>query len=336
MFAVEHEAVIPDIMVLGKGLSGGYLPLAITLVSEKIFSAFDGSVVDGKALAYGHSYTGNALGCAAAKASLEIFRTENVLAALQPKIQHLSEGLASLRQLPGVVEVRQCGFIAGIELDESHEDGLSATRRDGPGFAAAVCIEARQHGLLTRPIRNVVVLMPPLCITTDQLTQAVKALRASIITVWDCRSGGPRPASCDADPGPLDGEAAATQGHRALLVAVANRSPVGVVLAFGAGQRRDRLLHQGLHDLQSGANRQRQQASVAEWAISASATVTSLGMVSPSVLASTSLVWYCLPMAVPFLVVFLADHPRPTRRQGSGGGPPPQDRREPGQPPGRW
>src|SRR5438876_5859166 len=118
MFAIEHEEVVPDIVVLAKGLSGGYLPIAITLVSEKIFSAFDGPVSDGKALAYGHSYTGNALGCAAAKASLEVFETERVLEALQPKIQHLADGLAGLRQLPGVVEVRQCGFIAGIELDE--------------------------------------------------------------------------------------------------------------------------------------------------------------------------------------------------------------------------
>jgi adenosylmethionine---8-amino-7-oxononanoate aminotransferase len=186
MFAIEHETVIPDMVILAKGLSGGYLPLAITLLSEKIFSSFDGSVVDGKALAYGHSYTGNALGCAAAKASLEIFRTEKVLGALQPKIQHLSEALTGLRQLPAVIEIRQCGFIAGIELDESDESGL-------PGFAAKVCIEARGHGLLTRPIRNVVVLMPPLCITTDQLTQAVKAVRASITSVWNCRSGGPRP-----------------------------------------------------------------------------------------------------------------------------------------------
>ena len=178
MFAIEHETVVPDMIVLAKGLSGGYLPLAITLVSEKLFSAFDGSVADGKALAYGHSYTGNALGCAAAKASLEIFEAEKVLEALQPKIQHLSEALASLRQVPGVVEVRQCGFIAGIELDEGE-----------PGFAAEVCVEARQHGLLTRPIRNVVVLMPPLCITIDQLTQAVTALRTSIIIVWGRTSG---------------------------------------------------------------------------------------------------------------------------------------------------
>jgi adenosylmethionine-8-amino-7-oxononanoate aminotransferase len=87
MFASEHENALPDIMVLGKGLSGGYLPLAITLTTEEIFSQFDGSVADGRALAYGHSYTGNALGCAAARAGLAIFREENVLANLQPKIR---------------------------------------------------------------------------------------------------------------------------------------------------------------------------------------------------------------------------------------------------------
>jgi adenosylmethionine-8-amino-7-oxononanoate aminotransferase len=181
MFAVEHESVIPDIMVLGKGLSGGYLPIAITLISEQIFSTFDGSVADGKALAYGHSYTGNALGCAAAKASLEIFERKGVLDALQPKIQHLSSALAGLEALAGVVEVRQCGFIAGIELDSSPEGGP-------PGFAAEICVEARRHGLLTRPIRNVIVLMPPLCITIAQLNQAVEALRTSIVEVGRRRS----------------------------------------------------------------------------------------------------------------------------------------------------
>jgi adenosylmethionine---8-amino-7-oxononanoate aminotransferase len=177
MFAVEHEEVLPDMMILAKGLSGGYLPLAITLITEEIFAAFNGSVADGRALAYGHSYTGNALGCAAAKASLEVFENEKVLEAVQPKIQYLKEALSGLRGLPGVVEVRQCGFIAGIELDESKETGF-------PSFAANVCIQARSHGVLTRPIRNVVVVMPPLCITSDQLSQAVEALRASIITVW--------------------------------------------------------------------------------------------------------------------------------------------------------
>jgi adenosylmethionine-8-amino-7-oxononanoate aminotransferase len=178
MFASEHEAVIPDLMVMAKGLSGGYVPLAITLVSEKLFSAFDGSVAEGKALAYGHSYTGNALACAAAKASLEIFEDERVLETVEPKIRHLSSALVDLEKLTGVKEVRQCGFIAGIEMKESPNGPQ-------PNLAATVCIEARHHGLLTRPIGNVIVLMPPLCITMDQLTKAVEALRVSIAEVWD-------------------------------------------------------------------------------------------------------------------------------------------------------
>jgi adenosylmethionine-8-amino-7-oxononanoate aminotransferase len=185
MFASEHESVIPDMMVMAKGLSGGYLPLAITLISEQIFSAFDGSVLEGKALAYGHSYTGNALACAAGKASLEVFEHEQVLEALQPKIQHLSSALADMKKLPDVKEVRQCGFIAGIEVEES-PNGLR------PSLAVTVCIEARRHGLLTRPLGNVIVLMPPLCITMDQLTKAAEALRLSIAEVSQRSAIAPR------------------------------------------------------------------------------------------------------------------------------------------------
>ena len=167
MFGVEHESVLSDVMVLGKGLSGGYLPLAITLVTDEIFSRFDGSVADGKALAYGHSYTGNALGCAAAQASLEIFERERVLENLQPKIEQMRQELESLTRLPGVKEVRQCGFIVGIELGAAD-------------LATRVCLSARDRGLLTRPIRNVVVLMPPLCITHEQLSTAVRILGESV------------------------------------------------------------------------------------------------------------------------------------------------------------
>jgi len=168
-------------MALAKHLRSGRLPIAITLVSGKIFSFFDGSVTDGKALAYGHSYTGNALGCAAAKASLEVFENERVLEALQPKIRHLTGRLSKLGELPGVLEVRQRGFIAGIEIEEAPQQGI-------PSFAAEVCMEARRHGLLTRPVRNVIVLMPPLCTTAAQLRQAVEALSASIMGVGRRRS----------------------------------------------------------------------------------------------------------------------------------------------------
>ena len=170
VFAREHEGVIPDIMVLDKDLKNEYLPFAIILISEKLFSMLNGSVAEGKALAYGHSYTGNALGCAAAKVSLEIFKNEGVLEALKPKIRYLTSALSRVQKLPGVKEVRGCGFIAGIETVS-------------PKMAAAVCIEARRHGLLTRPIWNVVVLMPPLCITTAQLDTAMEALCASVSQV---------------------------------------------------------------------------------------------------------------------------------------------------------
>src|SRR5438132_3146355 len=167
MFASEHENALPDIMVLGKGLSGGYLPLAITLTTEEIFSQFDGSVADGRALAYGHSYTGNALGCAAARASLAIFRDENVLEKLQPKIRQLDSQLRPLHELTGVTEVRQCGFVAGIEMDDAET-------------ANEVCRRARNYGLLTRSIRETIVVMPPLCTTDEQLGRAVSALTEAI------------------------------------------------------------------------------------------------------------------------------------------------------------
>src|SRR6267143_2614857 len=167
MFASDHENALPDIMVLGKGLSGGYLPLAITLTTEEIFSQFDGSVADGRALAYGHSYTGNALGCAAARAGLAIFREENVLAILQPKIRQLDSQLQRLSESTGVTEVRQCGFVAGIETADAETAG-------------EVCRRARAHGLLTRNIRETIALLPPLCTTEQQLQRTVAALSSAM------------------------------------------------------------------------------------------------------------------------------------------------------------
>jgi adenosylmethionine-8-amino-7-oxononanoate aminotransferase len=183
MFAIEHEGVIPDMIVLAKGLTGGYLPLAITLTTEEICGRFDGSVAEGKALAYGHSYTGNALACAAAQASLEIFKQERVLESLHPKIDQMRAELSRLGDLAIVGEVRQCGFIAAIELKEG-----PAPNGPGRSLAGEVCLAARRHGLLTRPIRNVIVLMPPLCITPAQLSKAIAAIRISILDVCEQRS----------------------------------------------------------------------------------------------------------------------------------------------------
>ena len=168
MFASEHESVIPDIMALAKGLTGGYLPLAATLTTSEIFDAF----LDGEenTFYYGHSYSGNPVGCAAALASLQIFEEESTLASLPKKIQHLSKVLENLkRENQKVIDIRQCGLIAGIEL-------LGSDEIIGPG----VCNVARDYGLLTRAIGNTVVFMPPLAINNDQISDSISALQKAI------------------------------------------------------------------------------------------------------------------------------------------------------------
>ena len=174
MFACEREDVIPDFIALAKGLTGGYLPLAATLTTERIFSAFLGGPE--RTLYYGHSYTANPLGCAAALANLAIFREERLLEKLRGQIAHFTRLLDGLRALG---EVRQCGFIAGIELRQENGEPFPPARLTG----ARVCQAARKHGLLTRPIRDVVVLMPPYCITKAQLVQAVEAVVVAVAEV---------------------------------------------------------------------------------------------------------------------------------------------------------
>jgi adenosylmethionine-8-amino-7-oxononanoate aminotransferase len=174
MFACEQESVVPDFIALAKGLTGGYLPLAATLTTERIFAAFLGDA--DRTLYYGHSYTGNQLGCAAALANLAIFREERVLETLTGKIAAFACLLERLRVLPHVGEVRQCGFIAGIDLRRENGEPFPAEQLTG----AKVCLAARQHGLLTRPIRDTIALMPPYCITEPQLTRMIDALMAAI------------------------------------------------------------------------------------------------------------------------------------------------------------
>ena len=174
MFACEQEGVIPDFIALAKGLTGGYLPLAATLTTERIFSAFLGGAE--RTLYYGHSYTANQLGCAAALANLTIFREERVLEKLRGQIAHFTTLLAGLTRLG---EVRQCGFIAGIELRQENGEPYPAENLTG----TRVCLAARKHGLLTRPIGDVVALMPPYCITDAQLVQTVEALALAVTEI---------------------------------------------------------------------------------------------------------------------------------------------------------
>jgi adenosylmethionine-8-amino-7-oxononanoate aminotransferase len=163
MFACEHEGVVPDFLCLAKGLTGGYLPLAVTLTTERVFEGFLGEPHEGRTFFYGHSFAGSQLGCAAALASLQVFRDERVLEKLPAKIARLGELMAYLPSY------RQCGMIAAMTIDSSD---LS--------LGSKVCLAARKHGLLTRPIGNTIVLMPPLCVTLEELERMVAALKAAL------------------------------------------------------------------------------------------------------------------------------------------------------------
>ncbi len=181
LFACEHESVLPDFLCLAKGLSGGCLPLAATLTTERVFDAFLGEYHEMKTFFYGHSYCGNPLGCVAALASLNIFQEEDTLESLRGKISLLRELLDNLRALPNVSDIRQCGYIAGVELQKDSGKPFPWQNQMG----ARVCVAARKHGLLTRPIFDTIVLMPPLCTTQEQLERAIDAIRRAIREVCE-------------------------------------------------------------------------------------------------------------------------------------------------------
>ena len=183
MFACEHEDVTPDIMALAKGISGGYLPLAATLTTDKIYRGFLGEYEEFKTFFHGHTYTGNPLACAVAMANLQVFEEEKVLDKLQAKIEHFKQRLESFTLLDNVGEVRQCGTMVGIELvaDKNTKDSFPAGKRIGQ----RVIKEARKHGLIIRPLGEVIVLMPPLSISMDELDRLCDITYESIQTVTE-------------------------------------------------------------------------------------------------------------------------------------------------------
>jgi len=180
MFACQNEQVIPDFLCLAKGISGGYLPFAATLTRECIYEVFKGDA--SKAFYYGHSYTANPLGCAAALASLEIFDREQTLVAVRERGVYLQQKLFCLMESSAhVYAVRRCGLIAGVELRQVNGEKFSRELRVGE----KVCLIARKYQLLTRPILDTIVLMPPLCITRDELDVVVSALEMAIEEVMN-------------------------------------------------------------------------------------------------------------------------------------------------------
>ena len=164
MFACEHEGVAPDLMCLAKGITGGYLPLAATLATERIYEGFLGEFEEFRTFFHGHTYTGNPLACAAALATLDVFEAERTLEGVAAKISLLHDLLHPLADHPAVAEVRQCGFMVGIELSD-----FPLSVRVGH----RVTLEARARGAIVRPLGDVVVLMPPLSISVGNLRRLV-------------------------------------------------------------------------------------------------------------------------------------------------------------------
>ncbi len=190
LFACEHESVAPDILCVAKGITGGYLPLAATLTTEKIYRGFLGEYREFKTFFHGHTYTGNPLACAAAIASIDLFTKEKTLTKLGPKITLLSKMLEPFMVLDHVGEVRQKGFMVGIELvrDKKTREPYPLEAKTG----IRVTLVCRELGLIIRPLGNVIVLMPPLSISRGELERMLRIVQRAIREITESKSIGRR------------------------------------------------------------------------------------------------------------------------------------------------
>ena len=178
MFACDHESVSPDLLCLGKGLSGGYLPVAATLATDQVWRAFLGDYTESKSLFHGHTFGGNPLGAAAALATLDVFQQEQTLQQLPRKIDRLRSHLARIAEHPNVGDVRQCGLIGAAELVSDRETKQPYPWAQKRGIQ--VCDHALTEGVWLRPLGNVIVIMPPLAISLPQLDRICGAVQRGI------------------------------------------------------------------------------------------------------------------------------------------------------------
>ncbi|HAO92939.1 MAG TPA: adenosylmethionine--8-amino-7-oxononanoate transaminase [Deltaproteobacteria bacterium] len=183
MFACDTEGVSPDFLCLAKGITGGYMPLAATLTTEKVYKAFLGKYDEYKSFFHGHTYTGNPLGCAAAIANLDIFEQERVLEKMKPKSILFGELLKKFETLAHVGDVRHMGLVAGIEIvkDRATKEPFPPSERIGH----RVAMEARGRGLIIRPLGDVIVLIPPLSVKEAEIKKMLKTVFDSVRKVTE-------------------------------------------------------------------------------------------------------------------------------------------------------
>lgn len=183
MFACEQEQVVPDFLCVAKGITGGYLPLAATLTTEKVFNGFLGRFDEFRTFFHGHTYTGNPLACAVALENIDLFEKEKLILRIQERISELRKKLDVFTQLSHVGEVRQKGFMVGIELVESRKRKKLYPPAEKIG--QKVVWEARRRGVVIRPLGDVIVLMPPLAIDQSTLNELVDVTFESIKAVTE-------------------------------------------------------------------------------------------------------------------------------------------------------
>jgi adenosylmethionine-8-amino-7-oxononanoate aminotransferase len=178
LFACHQEGVQPDFMALAKGLTSGYLPMAATLTTQSVFDDFLGNYEEFKSFFHGHSFTANQLGAAASVASLEILENDGCIRARQRLERTLAAELNNLWKHSLVGDVRQVGLVVGVELVKNWRtrERVDPSQRVG----IRVCEAMARRGVLTRPVGNVVVLMPPYCTTAEQTRRMVRVLGEGI------------------------------------------------------------------------------------------------------------------------------------------------------------
>ena len=179
MFACQREGVTPDLMCVAKGLTGGYLPVAATLATDRVYDAFLGRYDEYRHFFHGHTYTGNALGCAAALATLGLLSDGAIIGAVEQKARVLREALAPLAAHRHVGDIRQAGLMCGIELVADRQTKASFAPGDRNGYH--VCLALRDRGIFLRPLGDVIVLMPPLSATDAELRHLAASVQAAIV-----------------------------------------------------------------------------------------------------------------------------------------------------------